>query len=80
MKTQTLKISNRKRGNRISMKFDKKEISLDKYAGQWVAFLRRKIVGNSKSLKKLFKEMEKKRIEGKVTFFPVPKKGVIHIY
>lgn len=77
MKLQILKISNKKRKNKISIKFNKKEISLEKYAGQWVAFLGKKIVGNSKSLKKLVKEMEKKGIRDKVSFFAVPRKGYL---
>lgn len=77
MKIQVLKISNKKKKNRISMKFDKKEVPLDKYTGQWVAFLGKKIVGNSRSLKKLIKEMEKKGLDKKVSFFAVPKKGYL---
>jgi hypothetical protein len=42
MRLQTLKISNKKGKNKISIKFDRKEISLEKYAGEWVAFLGKK--------------------------------------
>lgn len=74
---QSLRISKRGRKNKVLIKFDKKEVSLDKYAGQWVAFLGKRIVGNSKSLKKLAKEMEKKGLLNKVSFFAVPPKGYL---
>lgn len=70
MKIETLKIKNKKE---ISIKFDKKEISLKKYAGKWVAFLGKKIVGSNKSLKKLMEEMEKKGLKEKVSVMGVPK-------
>jgi len=65
--------------NKISIKLDR-TISLDKYSDQWVAILNQKVVGNSKNFRKLWEKMKRKGIEKKVTFFPVPKKGVIHIY
>jgi hypothetical protein len=77
MRTQTLKISNKKGKNKISIKFDRKEVSLDKYAGQWVAFLGKKIVGHNRSFRKLVREMEKKKLDQKVTFFAVPEKGYL---
>jgi hypothetical protein len=77
MKMQTLKFSKKKGKSRISIKFDKKEVSLEKYAGQWVAFLGKRIVGNSKSLKKLAREMERKGLLNKVSFFAVPPKGYL---
>jgi hypothetical protein len=52
---QTLKISNRKKKKKISLRLDRKEVPLDKYAGKWIAFLGKKIVGNSKNLEKLVK-------------------------
>jgi len=57
----------------ISLKMNR-TVSLDKYAGKWVAFLGDKIVGSKKSLKSLMKEMDKKGIDEKVTVFLVPKK------
>jgi hypothetical protein len=77
MRLQTLKISNKKGKNKISIKFDRKEISLEKYAGEWVAFLGKKIVGHNRSFRKLVREMEKRKLDQKVTFFAVPEKGYL---
>jgi hypothetical protein len=52
-----------------------KIISLDKYAGKWVAFLGNRIIESSKSLEKLVKKVEKRKFEKKVSFFLVPKLG-----
>ena len=66
--------------SKISIKANKKTIPLDKYAGKWVAFLGKRVVGNGRTLKSLMIKVEKKKLEKKVTVFCVPKKGVIHIY
>lgn len=65
---------------KISIKANKKITALDKYAGEWVAFLDKRVVGNGRTLKSLMRKVEKKKLEKKVTVFCVPKKGVIHIY
>jgi len=43
----------------ISIKANKKTTSLDKYAGEWVAFANEKIVAHEGSLKRLMKKVKK---------------------
>jgi len=43
----------------ISVKANKKTTSLDKYAGEWVAFANEKIVAHEGSLKRLMKKVKK---------------------
>ncbi len=74
-----MKKSNLKINGKISLKMDRKNISLDQYAGKWVAFLGNKIVGNSKTLKGLMKKMRKRGLEKKVSVFAVPPKGYLII-
>lgn len=57
----------------------KKKTHLDKYSGQWVAFLGDRVVENGRTLNSLMKKMEKKGIKKKATIFCVPKKGQVHL-
>lgn len=43
----------------ISIKQDKKIISLDRYAGEWVAFANGKVMAHEGSLKRLMKKVKK---------------------
>ena len=47
---------------------------LDKYAGQWVAFRNREVVGNNQNLKELMEAMRKRGIDKEVSVFLVPRK------
>lgn len=59
----------------ISIKADKKTASLDKYAGQWVAFADDKIVAHEGSFKRLMEKINKrKRTSKKPSVLLVPKK------
>ena len=60
------------------MRKTKKNITFDKYSGQWVAFLGDKVVEKGRTLGSLMKKMEKKKLENKAAIFCVPKKGQIH--
>ena len=70
--TLNLKSSMRKAKRR------KKKTHLDKYSGQWVAFLGDRVVENGRTLNSLMKKMEEKGIEKKAAIFCVPKKGQVH--
>jgi len=60
------------------MRKTKRRPKLDKYSGQWVAFLGNKVVENGRTLNSLMKKMEEKGIKEKAAIFCVPKKGQIH--
>ena len=58
------------------MKADKKTTSLDKYAGEWVAFADGKVVAHQGSLKRLMKKVKKlKGARKKSSVLLVPKKS-----
>lgn len=57
-----------------SVKSNKKIISLDKFAGKWVAFVDGKIVGVENSLPELMKQVKKKKISKKPSVLLVPRK------
>ena len=59
---------------KIPTKPARKTTPLDKYAGEWVAFLDDKVIDSGKSLNGLMKKVEKKGLEKKVSVFLVPKK------
>jgi len=64
------------RKSRILIKTNNKTTSLDKYAGQWVAFADDKIVAHEGSLKKLMEKVNKrKRTRRKPSVLLVPKKS-----
>jgi len=57
----------------ISIKANKKTTSLDKYAGEWVAFADEKIVAHEGSLKRLMKKVKKlKGVRKKSSVLLVP--------
>jgi len=61
--------------SRILIKANNTTTSLDKYAGQWVAFADDKIVANEGSLKRLMEKVNKrKRTSKKPSVLLVPKK------
>lgn len=55
-------------------KLNKKSVSLDKYAGKWVAFVDGKIVSWGDTLKELMARVKEKRLEKKASVFLVPRK------
>lgn len=59
---------------KITIKADKKITPLDKYAGEWVAFLDNKVIESAGTLTGLMKKVEKKGLEKEVSVFLVPKK------
>jgi hypothetical protein len=59
----------------ILIKANKKAISLDRYAGKWVAFVDGKVVEYGRTLKSLMKKIEKVRLPKKPSVFLVPKKS-----
>lgn len=59
----------------ISIKADKKTTSLDRYAGEWVAFAGGKVVAHEGNLKRLMEKVNKrKRAKKKPSVLLVPKK------
>jgi len=62
----------------ISIKANKKTISLDRYTGQWVAFTDEKIVAHEGSLKRLMKKVKKlkgARKKSSVLLVPAEREG-----
>ena len=57
----------------LIIKNHKKVISLDKYAGHWVAFAHGKIIAHQNTLGKLMKKVEK--VKTKPSVFLVPGKS-----
>jgi hypothetical protein len=57
---------------KISIEQDNKSIPLDKYAGEWVAFLNGKVVAHQSTLQRLMKKVGK--LKKKLAVFLVPKK------
>jgi len=58
---------------KILLKKNKQKISLDRYAGQWVALLDGKIVGAEKTLEKLMKKIKKKKLTKSPSVLLVPR-------
>jgi len=57
----------------LAIKENKRTISLDKYAGEWVALANGKVVAHQGTLKRLMKKVEKFR--KKPSVFLVPRKS-----
>ena len=58
------------------MKADKKTTSLERYAGEWVAFASGKVVAHEGNLKKLMEKVNKrKRTRRKPSVLLVPRKS-----
>jgi len=51
-----------------------KVISLERYAGKWVAFINEKVVASAESLRDLMEKVKKMGLEEKVSVFLVPRK------
>lgn len=51
-----------------------RKTSLNRYAGQWLAFVDGKIVAHNKTLKGLTKEIDEKKLRKKASVFLVPRK------
>jgi hypothetical protein len=50
-------------------------LDLDRYGGQWVAILRRRIVDHDEDLEKLWHRLEKQGLEERAQFMLVPPPG-----
>ena len=48
---------------------------ISRYGGQWVALRKKRVVGHSRSLDKLVREMEKEKQTTEPTYFLVPRKS-----
>jgi len=58
----------------MSLKLNKKQQGLEKYSGEWVAFIGNKIVAHDKNLENLMKEIEKRNLRKDASIFLVPRK------
>jgi len=58
---------------RIFLRTDTKDISLDRYAGEWVAFANGKVVAHGETLKGLMRRVKRKRLRRKPSVLLVPK-------
>lgn len=50
-------------------------LDLDRYGGEWIAILRRRIVDHDDDLERLWKRLERKGLEEKAQFMLVPPPG-----
>ena len=50
-------------------------LDLDRYGGQWIAILRRRIVDHDRDLERLWKRLKRKGLEEKAQFMLVPPPG-----
>jgi hypothetical protein len=57
---------------RISLKANGKHISLDRYAGEWVAFASGKVVAHGETLERLMKRVRRNRFRRKPSVLLVP--------
>jgi len=60
---------------KMSLKTNKKNILLDRYAGEWVAFANGKVVAHGETLKGLMKKVEKLKANKRPSVLLVPRKG-----
>lgn len=60
--------------SKMSLKLNKKQQGLEKYSGEWVAFIGNKIVAHDKNLENLMKEIEKRNLRKDASIFLVPRK------
>ena len=66
------------KGPHISIKANRKTTSLDRYAGQWVAFAGAKVIAHEGSLKRLMKKVKKlkgARKKSSVLLVPAEREG-----
>jgi hypothetical protein len=60
----------------ISVKENRETISLDRYAGEWVAFANGRVVAHQSSLKRLMEKVNKlKKVRKKPSVLLVPQKN-----
>jgi len=62
------------KSNRILLKTKKKTLNLDRFVGEWVAFIEDKIVFHSKTLEDLMKEVKKRTPKKRPSVLLVPRK------
>lgn len=60
--------------DKIAIKSNKKTVSLDKYAGKWVAFVDDKIVAWADTLEGVANKIEKMKLKKRAVYFLVPRK------
>lgn len=60
---------------KTALRIKDKDISLDRYAGEWVAFVDGKVIAFSEDFKDLMTQAKKRGLEKKVSVFLVPRKG-----
>ncbi|PIS35877.1 MAG: hypothetical protein COT36_00075 [Parcubacteria group bacterium CG08_land_8_20_14_0_20_38_56] len=58
----------------VSIKSHKKDTSLDKYAGKWVAFVDEEVIAFGNTLEELDKKIKKLKFKQEPVFFLVPRK------
>jgi peptidyl-tRNA hydrolase len=59
---------------KTKIKSKKKTPNLDRYSGEWVAFVEEKVIAHKKSLKELMEEVKRKHLEKDASVFLVPRK------
>jgi len=59
---------------KVSLKLNKGTISLDKYAGKWVAFVEDKLVAWADTLEELAEKIKKLKLKKRPVYFLVPRK------
>jgi hypothetical protein len=60
---------------KISLKVNKKNVSLDRYAGEWVAFADGKVIAHQTTLKGLMEKVKTLRKKPSVLLVPKKKEG-----
>jgi hypothetical protein len=60
--------------NTVLLKERKGKVSLEKFSGEWVAFIENKIIAHSKTLEVLMKNIEKQPLRKKPSVLLVPRK------
>lgn len=60
--------------SKIAAKSNKKIVSLDRYAGKWVAFVDEKVVAFGDTLEEVASKVEKMKLKKRAVYFLVPRK------
>lgn len=60
--------------NTILLKERKSKVELEQFAGEWVALIETKVVGHSKTLEDLMRNIEKHPLKKKPSVLLVPRK------
>ncbi len=58
---------------KVSLKVNKRTVSLDKYAGKWVAFIDDKVVAWADTLEEVANKIEKMKLKKRAVYFLVPR-------